>query len=131
MEAMNASIGDPRCGEIGIRFITELLQALPEEKEDLNYVGDLAMIYQHLGRDAEAEQCCRSLIQDHPDRAMGYVTLSDGLLWNSFRDTVEQSKIQKAIKVLEQALAIPVTGASDFDISSRLDDAKKLLSKVP
>jgi hypothetical protein len=127
MEALNSAMHDPRCGEIGTRFISEILQALPEENEDLNFLGDLAMIYQNLGRDAEAEQCCQSLMQDHPDFAIGYVTLSDGLLRNPDSGAVEQSKVQRAIKLLEQALAVPVKDADAFDISSRLEDANKLL----
>lgn len=50
------------------------------EDKTLNLSGDLGMLYFAVGRDAEGEQCCQQLIRTHPDRAVGYVLLSDELL---------------------------------------------------
>jgi hypothetical protein len=38
-------------------------------------------------------------------------------------------KIQRAVRLLEEALARAVKDASDFDLSARLQDARELLSK--
>jgi hypothetical protein len=128
LEAINASLKNPQCGELGIRFIRELLAALPDEEERLENTGDLAMLYFNLQRDAEAEDCCQKLIRDHPDRATGYVHLSDGLLRDSFRGAPDPTRIRRAIDLLEQALAKSVTDAEDFDVASRLTEARDLLS---
>lgn len=129
LEAINASVKNPECGELGIRFIRELLAALPEEEERLQVTGDLAMLYFNLQRDAEGEDCCQKLIRDHPERATGYVHLSDGLLRDSFRGAPDSARIRRAIDLLERALAKPVTDAEDFDVASRLAEARDLLSK--
>src|SRR5437016_3830581 len=100
LEAINASLKNPQCGELGIRFIRGLLAALPEEEERLEITGDLAMLYFNLQRDAEAEDCCQKLIRDHPDRATGYVHLSDGLLRDSFRCAPDPTRIGRAIDLL-------------------------------
>ena len=80
LEALNGVRRDAACGEVGVRLIQELLEALPGEDEELNLSGDLAMLYFDLHREAEAERYCQRLVQDHPDRAVGYVVLSDRLL---------------------------------------------------
>ena len=127
LEALNASLDDAHCGEIGIRFIRELLEAFPQEDDRLNFRGDLALIYFHLRRDAEAEESCQQLIRDHPERAMGYVTLSDRLLGRRSKAAPDRAKVQRAIDLLEQALAYPVEDAEDFDVASRLATARGLL----
>ena len=117
----------PPCGELGIRFVRELLAALPKEEERLEVPGDLAMLCFNLQRGAEGEDCCQKLIHDHPDRATGYVHLSDGLLRDSFKGAPDPARIRRAIDLLEQALAKPVKDADDFDVASRLAEARKLL----
>jgi hypothetical protein len=58
------------------------------------------------------------------------VTLADGLLGSSFRGTCDPPRIQRAIGVLEAALARPVKDAEDYDVAKRLFDARELLSKA-
>src|SRR5262249_433470 len=128
MEAFNSSLQDPQCGEIGIRFIRELLETLPAEAEHLNLMGDLASIYFHLNRDDEAEQWCNQLIQNYPNHSIGYVTLCDGLLHLGPRRDRDSARIRRAIRVLEQALAYPVEDAEDFDLASRLAEARQSLA---
>lgn len=128
LEALNGSPSDARCGELGIRFIRELLEALPKEEDNLGCSADLAMLYFNLRRDVEAEQLCQRLVRDHPDRAAGYVALADGLLRDSFKSTLDTARVLRAIHSLEQALAYPVKDADDFDLASRLAEARGLLS---
>jgi tetratricopeptide (TPR) repeat protein len=128
IEALNGSLTDARCGESGLRFMSELLAILPNAEENLNISGDLAMLCFNLRRDAEAEQQCQRLIREHPDRAIGYVSLADGLLRDSFKGAHDPARIQRAIRILEQALAVPVEDAADFDLPSRLAEARRLLS---
>ncbi len=128
MEAINGSLADPRCGELGIQFIKDLLNALPAESKQLNFQGDLATIYFQTQQRVEGEACCEKLVRDHPDRAIGYAVFSDGLLGSPSRKTPPHpAAIQRAIAVLEQALAHPVTDAEDFDLSNRLAEAREFL----
>jgi hypothetical protein len=129
LEAINGSLDDPRCGELGIHFIGELLNALPGESKHLNFQADLATLYFHTQRLAEGEQFCEQIIRDHPDRAVGYAALADGLLGRPFTKAPTPVSIQRAIAVLEQALASPVTDAEDFDLTARLAGARELLPK--
>lgn len=117
-------------GELGIRFIQGLCAAWPAGPEQVHLRGDLAMLYFHLHREAEAEQCCLELIHDHPDSATGYVDLSDGLLRSSMKGVPDPARCQRAIQILEQALAYPAKDADDYDVSARLADARALLSKA-
>jgi len=83
-----------------------------------------------LQRDAEGENLCQELIHAHPDQASGYVALADGLLSRRFRGTCELPRIQRAICVLEQAMARPVKDADNFDLAQRLSGARELLAKA-
>jgi hypothetical protein len=109
LEALNGSLDDVSCGEFCIRFIREMLEALPEADRDLNSSEDLAMLHFHLHRDGEAEQLCQRLIHDHPDRAVGYVTLSDDLRRHSSNEVPDPVSLQRAIHLLNQTLAYPVS----------------------
>ncbi len=126
MEALNGTLKDRQCGELGIRFIREVLQILPESDSDLNFSGDLGMLYFAVGRDAEGEQWCQRLIQEHPDRAVGYVTLSAELLRHYRKGEAGQDQLDRAIQLLEQALAYPVKDPRDYDVESRLTDARSM-----
>jgi hypothetical protein len=129
LEAMNGSMEDPRCGEVGIRFIKELVNALPAESEELHFQGDLATLHFQTQQRVVGEECCEKLMRDHPERAIGYVVLAEGLLDRSSKKSPTALAIQRAIAVLEQALALPVTDAEDFDLADRLADARKLLAE--
>jgi tetratricopeptide (TPR) repeat protein len=128
LEAVNGALKDCQCGEIGIRFIQEVLARLPEEDEDLNLSGDLGTLYFAVGRDAEAEQCCQQLIRTHPDRAAGYVILSSELLHRFQKGLAGQDQLRRGVQLLEQALAYPVKDPESFDVPARLARARELLS---
>jgi hypothetical protein len=129
MEALNGSWNDAHCGEFGIRFIREMQETLKED-DSPNCSGDLAMLHFNLRRDAEGEKICEQLIHDHPDRAVGYVTLSDTFQHRASREGTAPTQLQRAVGLLEQALARPVRDAKDFDLPARLADARVALSKA-
>lgn len=128
LETLNAARQDPVCGELGIRFIQGLLAVLPAEDDHLNLSADLAMLCFAVGREAEAEQCCQRLTQDHPDRAVGYVVLSDALVHRASTGQDVEADLERALQLLERAAAYPVKDADSFDVSARLKDARELLS---
>ncbi len=126
LEAVNGALKDRQCGEIGIRFILNVLARLPEEDKELNLSGDLGMLYFAVGRDAEGEACCQQLIRAHPDHADGYVILSDELIRRFRRGVAGRDQLQRGIQLLEQALAYPVADPENFDVPARLADAREL-----
>lgn len=128
LEAINGALKDRQCGEIGIRFIQEVLARLPAEDQDLHLSGDLGMLYFSVGRDAEAEQHCQQLIRAHPDRAVGYVIQSDELVRRFRKRLVGQDQLRRGVQLLEQALAYPVKDSENFDVPARLADARELSS---
>lgn len=125
MAAMNGCGADPRCGEIGLRFLRELVEAFPGNPDNPTLRADAATIRFQMGQGAEAEAECLRLIQEYPDHAVGYATLSDGLLINAHEGTVEAATVRRAIQLLEQAAAIPVKDAARFDLESRLNLARQ------
>jgi tetratricopeptide (TPR) repeat protein len=130
LEAVNASLDDRACGQIGIRFIQELLEALPGEANEEFLSSDLAQIHFHLEHYAEAEELCQKLIHDHPDRAVGYVTLADGLMRRFSKNAISPLRHQQAVHVLERALSFPVKDADDYGLAARLADARESLSQL-
>jgi hypothetical protein len=88
------------------------------------------MLHFHLRQDAEAERLCQQLIQEHPNRAVGYVTLSDALRRRSPTEGSDPVRLQRAIHLLERALEYPVQDAENFDIPGRLADAREALSDL-
>ena len=130
LEAVNAALGDAACGELGIRFVQELRESLAGEDKDLHLSGDLAMLYFHLQRDAEAEHCCQQLIHDHPDRTTGYALLSDGLVRQAACHPDPAPGLPGARELLERALAYPVKDADDFDLPARLKDVRESLGRA-
>jgi hypothetical protein len=129
LEALNGSLDNPRSGELGLRFIQEILAAFPKDDKAASLSGDLGTLLFNLRRGVEAEDHCQQLVRQYPDSAIGYVTLADGWLRDAGRGEADVEKIQRAVRLLEKALTRPVKDASDFDLSARLQDARELLSK--
>lgn len=128
LECVNASIHDPAVGHLGIRFCRELRAALPDEDEDLNISGDLAMLLFHVGADAEGERTCQEMIARRPDHPSGYIHWSDELVRRFSRGKADPAAVQQAIDLLERALAYPVKEAEHWSLPARLAEARKLLS---
>ena len=57
---------------------------------------------------------------------MGYVILSDQLLRRFRKGLAGQEQLQRGIQLLEQALAYPVKDPKNFDVPTRLADAREL-----
>lgn len=73
------------------------------------------------------------LIADAPDQAVGYVDLAEELAFDDNKSTAED--VDRAVRLLEQALAYPVKDADEWDIADRLADIQIVrdgdLSKIP
>jgi hypothetical protein len=69
------------------------------------------------------------MIDKYPDRAIGYVSISAYLVQPAYHGEFDAAKLQRAIEVLERALAFPVKDSKDYDLPSRLAEARKFLAQ--
>jgi len=73
------------------------------------------------------ERVFLELIRDYPDKAVGYACLADLLAYGPTPGS-EGIDRQRAQRVLEEALARPVTDAADYDLELRLSDLRRTSS---
>jgi hypothetical protein len=105
----------PEHVEDGIKLIDELLEQFSAENELFrqNLMMDKSTIFEIADRIDDAERAARAIIDAWPTKAIGYATLAS---------VAEKAKRKRdAIAVIEQALAVPVDDADDFDLSWRLE----------
>jgi hypothetical protein len=123
LELHNAALDDARYADTGVQLCEGVLSQFPDESElfCLNFRADLGEFYYLAGRPQEGERVLLDLIHDHPDRAAGYARLSD-ILANGARPDDGSLDTDRAQKLLEDALARPVTDAADYDLEARLND---------
>ena len=131
MALHNASLRDPRFAEAGICSMREVLGQFPDENDDLrmNFSCDIATLHFRSGHEEEGERLFREIIRDRPDDAQGYVRLADEL--GAFRAAADTRPVNcdRAIALLEKALARPVTDADDWDLADRLEDLRRETGK--
>ncbi len=82
------------------------------------------------GQAEEGERVLLALIHDHPDRAAGYARLAD-LLGYGARPGEGAFDLKRAQRLLEEALARPVTDAVDCDLRTRLEDMRESAKTDP
>lgn len=104
----------------GAALIRQVLaQFTQEDAQTLQmYRGDCGRLLFMAGRRADGEAELLALIRDFPHRACGYVVLSDSLARGTPADRA------RSVALLEQALAVPVEDAEDWDIAARLAAAR-------
>jgi len=127
MALYNASLRDPRYAEAGICFMREVLDRFPDESDNLrmNFSCDIATLHFRCGQEKEGERLFREIIETRPYDSQGYVKLADEL--GAFRAAVDTRPVDydRAIAVLEEALAKPVTDDEDWDLTLRLEDLRR------
>jgi len=123
LELHNAALDDARYADTGVQLCEGVLIQFPDESElfCLNFRADLGEFYYLAGHPREGERALLDLIHDHPDRSAGYARLSD-ILANGARPGDGSLDPDRAQKLLEDALARPVTDAADYDLETRLKD---------
>ena len=130
-EARVAGFGDPRHAAQGLRFIDTFLEQFLDEDESLrlNLRAEAGTICFLAEQREEGERRLRMLMAEYPDRAIGYVTLSDALGFETDRGPSVEGR-QRAADLLEQALAHPVVDAADFDVELRLRELRAMIAGV-
>ncbi len=106
----------------GVRFCEEVLARFPDEdaevKDELRV--HLAQLLCLAGDRARGEGMLQELIGRRPDEAIGYVRLAEALLV----DEAEGAR-ERALELLEQALARPVADAEEWELERRLRDLRR------
>ena len=125
----NAALDDLSYAEKGIEFFRQALAAFPDEHGGIRrmFVTEMASMHFRLGRDEEGERILLDLIAQEPDKAAGYTCLADEL--SSYWSAKDPPRdLDRAIRLLEDALERPVDDADDWDVEGRLEylrDRKK------
>jgi len=118
----NASIDDLQYAELGIEFFRQALEKLPDEHSSNRrlFRTEKAFLHYRRGQDEEGERILLELIEQEPDMAAGYVCLSDELSAHIPGET-QPRDLDRAIRLLEEALERPVSDAEDWDVERRLE----------
>ena len=128
LECYNAALNDGKYAQIGVQFCQEWLTQFSDENGliEQNFRADLGQFH-FLNNDIESgEKVLVKLIEDYPNKSIGYANLSDSLA--STRGNSKPINLPRAKKLLERALAEPVTDADSYDLEARLEHVQKLIT---
>ncbi len=119
----NLAFKDAVMAKAGLSFCKGILLQFSDEDSLFvrNFRASLGEFQFLAGEAQEGEKTLSDLISDHPHCAIGYVFLAD--MMGSARYNPlghEPVDLDRAIGLLERALAFPVEDAPDFDLENRL-----------
>ena len=126
IKLQNVAVDQRSYAETGVRFCEEVLAQFPDEDELflINFRSDMGDLLCLAGETERGERVFLELTRDYPDNAAGYACLAD-LLGYGPTPGSEAIDRQRAQRVLEEALARPVTDAADYDLELRLSDLRR------
>ena len=126
LELRNLAVRDPARATDAVSFAMEVLAQFPDEEElfDINFRTDLGEALFLAGRADEGERVFLQLIDDYPDHPAGYARLADNLGFG-LRPGDEPVDKERAIALLERALARPVQDPGAWDVRRRLEELRK------
>ncbi len=122
----NAAAADPKYAERGISLLEELFEKCPDwdANERIFARSELAHLHFRLGHDDVGEKLLVELVDEVPDQSIGYVCLSAELSFP--RPGEDQPRdLDRAISLLEQALARPVVDPENWDVDLRLEGLRE------
>ncbi len=119
----NAALSDTAIAKTGASFCQAILWQFTEEDSLFleSFRASLGEFYFLAGEPEQGQKVLGELISDHPQRSIGYAYLSD-MLGHSRHNQAGGGPIdlERAIDLLEKALALPVEDAPDYDLELRL-----------
>ncbi len=128
----NASPGEPRFARAGIELCEDVLAQF--RGEDGVFLGgfraQLGSFHILAGEPEEGERILREIIQQQPDKALGYVRLACALGFGR-RPGEPAIDPDRAVGLLRQALARPVRDASDYDIEAMIVEIQETVGLQP
>jgi len=125
LELHNAALDDPRYADTGVELCEDVLTQFPDEDHlfRLNFRADLGEFYYLAGRPEHGERVLLELIHDEPNLSAGYARLANILAYG-VRQGDQPIDHQRAIHLLEEALAKPVSDPADYDLKARLEELR-------
>ena len=126
LELRNAAVKYPAYAARAVALAEEVLAHFPDQGGlfTINFRSDLGEALFLADRADEGERALLQLIDDHPNNPDGYAMLAD-MLGQGLRPGDPPVDRERAIAVLESALARPVENASMWDLQSRLEDLRE------
>jgi hypothetical protein len=126
IEIHNVAVDQRSYAETGVRLCEEVLAQFPDESELflINCRSDMGELLCLAGEPERGERVFLELIRDCPDTAAGYARLAH-LLGYGPTPGSEPIDRQGAQRVLEEALARPVTDAADYELERRLSNLRR------
>ena len=127
VDLANASLDHPEYAPRGVEFCEQILAQFKDEPSDLFVTAfrvDLGHFLAEAQRPEAGERIFTALIEEHPDKAVGYANLADHLGHPS-KVSGRSADIGRAIEILERALQYPVVDADDYDLDLRLEGFKR------
>ena len=126
LELANAAQRDKRYAFAGVSLCEEVLARFPDESElfTINFRADLGEALYLAGRPEDGERVLLQVIDDRPDHPAGYARLSDMLGFGRGPGDRPANR-DRAIALLESALARPVEDAKGWGLDTRLEDLRK------
>ncbi|MDZ4199127.1 MAG: SEC-C metal-binding domain-containing protein [Kiritimatiellia bacterium] len=122
MTVRNAAITEPLSVNTGIRVLHEMLSRFTDE--DANALASFRCDLGHLlftaGHTEEGEALLVAVIHEYPRLPHGYVALADDLS----RPESPSTDVERALRLLETALALPVEEAEAWGIEPRIAGLK-------
>jgi hypothetical protein len=125
LELRNAAIKEPLYAARGVTLCEQVLGQFLDEDDAFRRsfraaMGELLFM---AGRPGDGERVLQGLIEEFPDLAIGYAYLADALAGSERRPGTAEGR-ERAIALLEAALARPVRDAEDFSLRERLRDLR-------
>lgn len=130
-ELRNVAVKEARYAAQAVSLCEEVLAHFPGESElfTINSRADLGEFLFLADRPDEGEGVLLQLIDDHPDHPAGYARLSD-MLGFGLRPGEPPADRERAIALLDRALARPVKDPGSWGVQSRLEELGKLVEPV-
>lgn len=126
IELLNASLTDTVWAERGIQLCQQVLNQFSDERPNFRqgFRSDLGELHFRAGNDDKGEQVFLKIIEDFPDQAVGYANLAFALEYRAGQKKRPED-LSRALQLIEQALARPVSDAKKYDLASRLEDLRQ------
>jgi hypothetical protein len=119
---------DPAPALRGLRLLDDLLARFPDEPEVARTVwrANRASFLVAVGREEEGKRILREIINEHPDRSVGWLSLADALVLVGERDP---APLAEAADLLATARA-RVADAKEWRLEERYREILKLLRRA-
>ncbi len=120
----NAALTDAAAAKVGASFCQGILLQFSDEDSHFlnNFKASLGEFHYLAAEAQEGEKILTDLINDYPQLAIGYAYLADMLGSAQYNPNADAPfDLDRAINLLEKALAYPVEDARAYDLEERLN----------